>query len=86
MAYGFRNIDNLIDMIMLRCSDIYVFPAEQNTEENAVHAARQIFLGFEMNRGLCLNGTPAFEDLEDIHASYANMDAVTGELLRTGIA
>jgi transposase len=24
MAYGFRNIDNLIDMIMLRCSDIDV--------------------------------------------------------------
>ena len=24
MAYGFRKIDNLIDMIMLRCSDIDV--------------------------------------------------------------
>ena len=24
MAYGFRNIDNMIDMIMLRCSDIDV--------------------------------------------------------------
>ena len=24
MAYGFRNIDNMIDMIMLRCSDIEV--------------------------------------------------------------
>jgi hypothetical protein len=24
MAYGFRNINNMIDMIMLRCSDIDV--------------------------------------------------------------
>ena len=24
MAYGFRNIDNMLDMIMLRCSDIDV--------------------------------------------------------------
>jgi hypothetical protein len=22
LAYGFRNIDNLLDMVMLRCSDI----------------------------------------------------------------
>jgi len=24
MAYGFRNMDNMIDMMMLRCSDIDV--------------------------------------------------------------
>ncbi|MCR4554064.1 MAG: transposase [Succinivibrionaceae bacterium] len=24
MAYGFRNMDNMLDMIMLRCSDIEV--------------------------------------------------------------
>ena len=24
MAFGFRNIDNMIDMIMLRCSDLEV--------------------------------------------------------------
>lgn len=24
MAYGFRNMDNMIDMIMLRCSDIKI--------------------------------------------------------------
>ena len=31
MAYGFRNIDNMLDMIMLRCSDIEVrLPWEHN--------------------------------------------------------
>ncbi|MCR5763352.1 MAG: transposase [Treponema sp.] len=25
LAYGFRNIGNMIDMIMLRCSDIPIF-------------------------------------------------------------
>ncbi len=31
MAYGFRNIDNMLDMIMLRCSDIEVLlPWEKN--------------------------------------------------------
>ena len=31
MAYGFRNMDNMLDMIMLRCSDIEVrLPWENN--------------------------------------------------------
>ena len=31
MAYGFRNIDNMLDMIMLRCSDIEArLPWEHN--------------------------------------------------------
>jgi len=31
MAYGFRNMDNMLDMIMLRCSDIEAcLPWEHN--------------------------------------------------------